>query len=81
MGQLVGQDLNPIWRPTRFVQDDVVRCGVNGTLTHRLADEVKVIPEIYQTGQKLDKEQKMNDMLSGFGLNHVRLFFLKQTKV
>ena len=56
--QLVGQDLNPIWRPTRFVQDDVVRCGVDGTLTNRLADEVEVIPEIYQIGQKLHKEQK-----------------------
>ena len=58
VGQLVGQDLNPIWRPTRFVQDDVVRCGVDGTLTNRLADEVEVIPEIYQIGQKLHKEQK-----------------------
>ena len=76
VGQLVGQDLNPIWRPTRFVQDDVVRCGVDGTLTNRLADEVEIIPEIYQIGQKLHKEQKW----TGFGLIDIR-FFLKQTKI
>ena len=44
--QLVRKDLNFIWRPTGLVQNNVVRCRVNSSLTHRLADEVKIVPVV-----------------------------------
>ena len=49
--QLVRKDLNFIWRPTGLVQNNVVRCRVDSSLTHRLADEVKIVP-VVKMGKK-----------------------------
>jgi hypothetical protein len=44
MTELVRQDLNPIWRQTGLIVDDIVARGVDGPLAYALADHEKVKP-------------------------------------